>query len=623
MLKRANKITTLIVAAASIVSMVPAMAADTATTVTKMETKDGTIQNAVAFKDGKYIYQGYKSDTDDNGVYYSAAGKDKILSGLQDADFVDAQLNDSDHEGFNGTYEDKYAYFLDGDDEYLVDLTSGTVIDSDTPDEDMDNTQVKLRSNLKKADRFGSIDDSAFTALSGKNTTLYKIPNTNSLADEWYMYKVTPKSDDAATNIVGGYLYGFTNKNGKYIDICNTANIYAYSSKKEKSVKIDEFSNKAGDADDESGLLATLVGEPEVLAQDKDYIYTKIKVQIYDENAKAGEIKVTTAAAVATGVTDSSKVVERTYVQKISKAQGDTKDDAYLPKTVESYEIAKSGEFDASSADDAATALNKSGLVYSVVNGQLLAVDHSDSEKLKVTTLNFKKDKVEFETKYKPTSFTRDKVDVYLVEEDDHDDVDVESGNYSYDFDVNGNVWAIDKGKIYEFKNNQFNKVFACDNSMDAINVYDEKNLIAWEEDGDIYATVGGASAAATTPAKTTPTTPATTPAKTTPTTPAVVPAKTTPTTPATTPAPAAKTGWVKLADGTWNYYEKTGAKAASKWVNDGGTWYYLKADGAMATGWFKDTDGKWYFLKSSGAMAANEVTPDGYYVNASGVWVQ
>jgi hypothetical protein len=101
--------------------------------------------------------------------------------------------------------------------------------------------------------------------------------------------------------------------------------------------------------------------------------------------------------------------------------------------------------------------------------------------------------------------------------------------------------------------------------------------------------------------------------------TPAAKPAQTT----SAPAASAAKTGWVKLADSTWNYYEKTGAKAASKWVNDGGTWYYLKADGAMATGWFKDSDGKWYFLKASGAMAVNEATPDGYYVNASGVWVK
>ena len=64
MFKRANKITALLVAAASVMAVVPAMAADT----TRLGTKDGTITNAVAFNDGKYIFEGYKSDDNDSGV---------------------------------------------------------------------------------------------------------------------------------------------------------------------------------------------------------------------------------------------------------------------------------------------------------------------------------------------------------------------------------------------------------------------------------------------------------------------------------------------------------------------------------------------------------------------------
>jgi hypothetical protein len=73
MFKRANKITALLVAAASIMSVVPAMAA------TKLGTKDGTIENAVAFKDGKYLYQGYRTDDNDSGLYYNSGDKDKKL----------------------------------------------------------------------------------------------------------------------------------------------------------------------------------------------------------------------------------------------------------------------------------------------------------------------------------------------------------------------------------------------------------------------------------------------------------------------------------------------------------------------------------------------------------------
>ena len=61
MFKRSTKLTALLVAAASVASTVPAMAA------TKLATKDGTIENAVAFKDGKYLYQVYRTD---EGTWY-------------------------------------------------------------------------------------------------------------------------------------------------------------------------------------------------------------------------------------------------------------------------------------------------------------------------------------------------------------------------------------------------------------------------------------------------------------------------------------------------------------------------------------------------------------------------
>ena len=77
-------------------------------------------------------------------------------------------------------------------------------------------------------------------------------------------------------------------------------------------------------------------------------------------------------------------------------------------------------------------------------------------------------------------------------------------------------------------------------------------------------------------------------------------------------------TGWLKDG-GTW-YYLKDSGSMATGWIKDNGSWYYLKDSGAMATGWIKD-NGKWYYLASSGNMLSNTRTPDGYYVDASGVW--
>ena len=79
-------------------------------------------------------------------------------------------------------------------------------------------------------------------------------------------------------------------------------------------------------------------------------------------------------------------------------------------------------------------------------------------------------------------------------------------------------------------------------------------------------------------------------------------------------------------------------------WIKDeegGGYWYYLNTDptgsqipfGAMKTGWIITTpNSPWYYLSPGpdivpglpgGAMLTDTVTPDGYYVNANGEWVQ
>ena len=77
--------------------------------------------------------------------------------------------------------------------------------------------------------------------------------------------------------------------------------------------------------------------------------------------------------------------------------------------------------------------------------------------------------------------------------------------------------------------------------------------------------------------------------------------------------------GW-KKESGKWYYYRS--GKKVTGWVKDGGKWYYLGSGGAMKTGWLKDK-GKWYYLNTgNGAMLVNSTTPDGYYVNADGVWL-
>ena len=80
------------------------------------------------------------------------------------------------------------------------------------------------------------------------------------------------------------------------------------------------------------------------------------------------------------------------------------------------------------------------------------------------------------------------------------------------------------------------------------------------------------------------------------------------------------KTGWIQYSD-KWYYLDSDGAMKTG-WVQDKDKWYYLDTTGSMKTGWVQDKD-KWYYLNSDGSMAVNTTTPDGYAVDADGVYVK
>jgi hypothetical protein len=559
MFKRTNKITALLVAAASVMSIVPAMAADSA----RLGTKDGTITNAIAYKDGKYAYRGYRTDDDSEAIYYNAGDKDKPLSDVEDADLISA-------------FDDKYAFANDGNDQYLVDLSAGTVSDESTPEDQADTAATKLKTALKKTDRYGSsvTVEASNLGYDKAATEIYTgaLPGPK-FAETWYAYSVGGNSQE---NAVDGQLFGFTNATGKYIDASNLANVYAYSSYKGKNVKIEEYN----DYNDDTKLEAKLLGQPTVLTQDKDYIYAVVKVAILDSNNPATAAGTTTDAAVDSKYDLTSKTTVHTYLQKIAKAQGDNKDDALLPKSVDSYELDNKSYLDNGDVEDAYTAILKDDDGYDAadnqyrVKGDAFYVTRIKEGKVKVFALKMTKIK-ENTVKIGGTKISDDKVDAYVVKKTGDADQDIPDNvkEAAVSIDVDGNTWAINEGKIYKFTGTDKTTVFTCDRSLDKLSVYDETSLIAWDgtDDGNVYTTVKEGKAETATEA------------------------------PATTVTPA-KVGWDKLADGTWNFYDATGTKLANKWANAGGAWYFLKADGAMATGWYND-NGTWYFLAGSGAM--------------------
>ncbi|MSA63357.1 N-acetylmuramoyl-L-alanine amidase family protein [Gordonibacter pamelaeae] len=558
MFKRSSKMTALLVAAAAVVSIVPASASE------RLGTKDGTIDNARAYEGG-YVYDGYRTDDDDAALYYNNGSKD--VNTDEDEDYDDYTLE---------RYGDKYATVKDGEDVYLLDLSTGKIDDEETVQDKLENAQNKLKSKINKTDRYENFDGFSTGDVS-------KILN-DKYGEVWYQYEAAGDGDvSKRMSTTAGQVYvGFTNDSGNYVDVSQTANMYIYlpgsvmESSKGKTVKFEDY------GDDNYGVTVKL-DKVTPVSQDKDYIYAVAQVTVSSKDDNE--------AAVA-GVQSTQY-----FFQKISKSQGDKKDGAYLPKSVASYQLDTSKIYDNGDMKDATNALlsfvnktetdsdNRQVINVEVKDGTIYATSKA-TDKVKMWKLKFKKDKVDANAVL--TEAKNEKVDAYVVKKDGDGDHDIVKGAVSIDAD--GNTWALDKGVILKADGTDFKEIYTVDRSLDHLDVYDEKNLIAWADE-DVYTTVSEGK-------------------KQTETDAGVDEDKKDET-------PVVKAGWEKNTDGTWAFY-KDGAKATG-WLNDKGTWYYLDAAGTMKTGWVQA--GSWYYLNASGAMQTGWVNDNGtwYYCNASG----
>jgi len=134
MFKRSNKITSLLVAAATVVTLVPTSVS--AAEVKKIESKDGTIYNAASFSNGSYYIDGKINNDGNSAVYYvSPDGKYNELNDIT-----------SGADAYN--FAAKYAFIDNGD--YAVDMTNGTVIDDDVKENILDDAGEALRKKIKK-----------------------------------------------------------------------------------------------------------------------------------------------------------------------------------------------------------------------------------------------------------------------------------------------------------------------------------------------------------------------------------------------------------------------------------------------------------------------------------------
>ena len=90
-------------------------------------------------------------------------------------------------------------------------------------------------------------------------------------------------------------------------------------------------------------------------------------------------------------------------------------------------------------------------------------------------------------------------------------------------------------------------------------------------------------------------------------------------------------TGWKTGIPGwnsAWFYFDPTTGVMKTDWQNNipgwEGQWFFFdKGTGEMFVNrWYQNWDGNYYYFGSNGVMLTNTYTPDGYYVNADGVWV-
>lgn len=600
MFKRANKITSLLVAAASVATMVPAYAAD----VKKVDSQEGTVYNAVAYKDGEAYIDAEVNDTD--AGYYYKDGKFTELDNVDSGSAVEA-------------FGSKYAKIDDGKD-YNVDLESGKVLDSDVPGDTEDDAASALRKETKDADRYDATGSTSGVFARDVIADLAVIPGAK-FTDNWYSTKLYTKAGQfkSVGNAVSSSTI-FTDMKGNFIDadyklgkIKIETTLAGASSTTSASVTIentkDDYKLRV-----DGDTYASVVGGA-ILGQDKDYIYRIADITVHVDLTSLSSNKVVEINGKNFTVNASGdKTI--TVIQKISKKQDSgSVDDGKYASDVYNYVI----------SNDSADVLDGKAKNYralaqlqdtkaEVVNGKLVLVNVLNKKDASNDSFN---GSARPETVLVQAATLKQKNGFYYTDIEDSANITAEfndkTDKAAVDTDVDGNIYVLDGGYVKKFDGtDDWTKIYKVDGSFDAISAYDKDNMVAWSQADEVYSVIGGKSDDTKKDDTTT-----------------------------TTPAAA---GWAKNTDGSWSFNKADGTKATGWYTDTTGTWYYSNANGIMlANAWAQDSAGAWYYLGGSGAMTvnawvqsggkyyyvgangamlANTTTPDGYWVGADGAWV-
>ena len=542
MIKRVNKLTSGLLAAASVISLVPSTSVFAAD-YKRISSEDGTIYNAVAYKDGTFYLDGDINDKE--ATYFLNNGK---YNKLDDID------TGSDLE----IYGEKYINFENGD--YFLDLSNGKVTDDDIEEDNIDDASTALRRKIKDVDRYG--DDN-------------RLPNLEALrgpkfSSTWYMTK-DYTTDSAVTYTTNSAVSIFTDSKGNYIDAdynLGKIKVTTKSNNTEKNVNIENTKDTYDAVNGKDAIKASL-SNTKVLGQDSSNIYRLATITVSVDASKSANTKITEIYGMAVDKSDALVVnsdgtsVTFKVIQKISKAQAsDDVDDAKYAKTVNNYVLAND-------KGQAKSLLTEAEEDFTISNGKVTNYK-LDGNNIEAVTLTLKS-----------------KNGFYYTDFSDGDDQDLENAE-AYDVDANGNLWALNGGFVYKYDNDDsWDKVYKVDGSMEEITVYDDNNLVVWNEDDEVYSIISAKSNSSEDDNK----------------------------------EEDKKAGWDQNSDGTWVYYKNDGTKATG-WLDLNGQWYYLNSNGTMATGWVQ-VGGQWYYLNpisygTKGAMKTGWVLDNGhwYYLN-------
>ena len=559
--EKTAKATTSLVVIASVFSAIPAEAES----YKRIQDNEGIVYDGLAYKDGIFYIDGEVNQL----------GEGDFL--LSDGKYIKLKkINSGDN--FN-LYGEKYLEIENGD--YYVDLNTGKIIDDNIEEDEKDDALTNLRKEIRKDNdgRYSEDEDV-------RNNDIYIIENNKFLESWYYTYLKDTNSKEVMV---------FTDKEGNYIDAdYNIGKVSLYYKKLiNKNNGRVSFENTK---DEQENLKANIYNE-KVLCQDKNYIYRLAYLSIiYNDNNVISNVT-TDSSITFGGYKNNNKVNtvkienagEELYaipvIQKISKEQAeDDIDGAKYPKSVEIYFL----------TGDEGGNLETDKLLenYTVNDGKIITYGF-ENDKLKAYSISLRS-----KNGYYYTDFS----DGADIDSDDVKDMDVST---------DGELWILESGFIKKFNNDDdFEKVYKVDGSMNELSVYDKENILVWNEDNEIYSIITKDILNKSEEIK---------------------------------EENKVTDNWIQNDDGTWNYLNDDGTKkvgwvqslssklwyymnadgvmVSNCWIKDNDKWYHFNENGAMQTGW-NYIDNNWYCLEQSGAMKTGWINDKGtwYYCSESGV---